>query len=584
MTEAVEAVPGILVEYDAAIAMDDGLELRADVFRPAAEGRYPVILTHGPYGKNLHFSEGFAHMWERLSAGHPDALAGSSNRYQVWETVDPEKWVPDGYVCVRVDSRGAGRSPGYLDIFSARETRDFRDCIEWAGVQHWSNGKVGLLGISYYAMNQWQVAALAPPHLAAICPWEGAVDFYRDFNRHGGILNTFVTHWYPHQVATVQHGVGERGARDPNTGALVAGPETLSEEELAANRADSPGELLARPLDGAYHRERSGRPDLIRVPVLSAGNWAHPLHSRGNVEAFGQLPGPDAWLELHGLEHWTEFYTDRGVALQKRFFGHFLRGEDTGWEQQPKVLLHLREVDGSFTSRAEQEWPLARTEWTRLHLDLDEQRLDVEPAADGTCAFDATGPGVTFRTAPLTERTEITGPIAATLTVSSSTEDADLFLVLRVFDPDGDDVTFRSAVDPAGVVAFGWLRASHRRLDPGRSQPHRPYHTHDEIRPLTPSEPVTVEVEVWPTSVVIPAGYTLGLTILGRDLAFEGDGPWPEFNGVPMRGNGVFLHDHPDDRPPETFGGTTTLHVGPEGGCSILLPVIPNATRAPGGP
>jgi putative CocE/NonD family hydrolase len=121
--------------------------------------------------------------------------AGSSNRYQNWETADPEKWVPDGYVCVRVDSRGAGRSPGYLDIFSAQETRDYYECIEWAGTQPWSNGKVGLLGISYYAISQWLVAALQPPHLAAICPWEGASDYYREFTHHGGILDTFVSVW-----------------------------------------------------------------------------------------------------------------------------------------------------------------------------------------------------------------------------------------------------------------------------------------------------------------------------------------------------------------------------------------------------
>src|ERR1700753_2046434 len=172
------------IEWDVPITMDDGLVLRADVFRPDTDGRFPLIMTHGPYAKGLAFQEGFAFAWANLEREHPDALAGSSNRYQNWETVDPEKWVPDGYVVVRVDCRGAGRSPGFLDIFSAQETRDYYECIEWAGVQPWSNGKVGLLGISYYAVNQWQVAALRPPHLAAICPWEGASDYYRELHRH----------------------------------------------------------------------------------------------------------------------------------------------------------------------------------------------------------------------------------------------------------------------------------------------------------------------------------------------------------------------------------------------------------------
>jgi len=174
-------------------------------------------------------------MWKSLSIKYPDAVSGTSNKYQNWETVDPEKWVPDGYVCIRVDSRGAGCSPGRLDIFSPRETQDYYECIEWAGSQLWSNGKVGLLGISYYAVNQWQVAALRPPHLAAICPWEGASDYYREFAYHAGILDTFASVWYPVQVSAVQHGGGGRGDRNPNTGNLIAGPDGLSQEELAAN-------------------------------------------------------------------------------------------------------------------------------------------------------------------------------------------------------------------------------------------------------------------------------------------------------------------------------------------------------------
>lgn len=174
-----EVRDGMRIDWDIPIEMDDGTALRADVFRPVDDGRYPVIMTHGPYAKGLAFQDGYPEQWAALSTKDPDVVAGSSNRYQNWETVDPENWVPDGYACIRVDSRGAGRSPGYLDILSSRETQDYFQSVEWAGTQPSSNGKVGLLGISYYAINQWQVAALQPPHLAAICPWEGGNDFYR---------------------------------------------------------------------------------------------------------------------------------------------------------------------------------------------------------------------------------------------------------------------------------------------------------------------------------------------------------------------------------------------------------------------
>lgn len=563
------------IDWDVPIAMDDGTVLRADVFRPD-DDRHPVLMTHGPYGKGLAFQEGFAGMWRVIEAKYPDVPRGSSNKYQNWEAVDPDKWVPDGYACVRVDSRGAGRSPGYLDPLSARETRDFYECVEWAGTQPWSNGKVGLLGISYYAMNQWQVAALRPPHLAAICPWEGASDFYRDVSRHGGVLHTFIAEWFPQQVGSVQHGVGKRGPVNPNTGDLVAGPVTLPPEELEANRADMAVEIRARPLDDNWYRERSPDLENISVPVLSAANWAHALHTRGNFEGYMRAGSASKWLEVHGLEHYAEFYTDYGVALQKRFFGHFLAGLDTGWDQQPPVWLRVRKADGGFLDRGEQEWPLARTQWTKFYLAPGSGSLSGSPLPSPDAKpFGAAGDGLTFTTPPLAEDTEVTGPAAAKLFVSSSTTDADIFIVLRVLDPAGHDVTFVSGLDPAGVVATGWLRASHRKLDHERSLPYRPWHPHDETWPLVPGQPAELDVEIWPTSVVVPAGYRIAVTVLGRDFEFAGAGPWPQVYGIDMKGLGVFLHNDPADRPPAVFAGRTTLHAGPESQSYVLLPVIP---------
>src|ERR671934_1989749 len=164
-----ETRDGMRIDWDVPITVDDGLVLRADVFRPIREGRYPVILSYGPYGKWLHFEDLYTDQWRRMADQHPDVVAGSSNKYQNWEVVDPEKWVPNGYACVRVDSRGAGRSPGRLDPLSPRETRDLYECIEWAGTRDWSNGRVGLAGISYFAMNQWQGAPPQPPPLAPPC-------------------------------------------------------------------------------------------------------------------------------------------------------------------------------------------------------------------------------------------------------------------------------------------------------------------------------------------------------------------------------------------------------------------------------
>ena len=561
------------VDWDVPIEMDDGLVLRADVFRPEQDGRYPVILSYGPYAKGLAFQEGYPSAWQRMVAEHPDVAYGSTNRYQNWEVVDPEKWVPEGYVCVRVDSRGAGRSPGFIDHFSPRETQDFYGCIEWAGVQPWSNGKVGLNGISYYAINQWHVASLQPPHLAAMCIWEGAADWYRDMTHHGGIVSTFWANWYDMQVKTVQHGLGERGPRSRITEQLVCGDVTLPDRELQKNRADFGDEILAHPLDDDYHKARSPKWDKVTVPFLSAANWGgQGLHPRGNFEGFVRAASRDKWLEAHGIEHWTHFYTDYGRNLQLRFFDFHLKGKKNGWDRQPRVLLQVRHLD-KFVERAENEWPLARTKWTRFFLAKDFQLKSGSGGDSGSVTFDALGDGVTFLSEPVKNPTEITGPIAAKLTISSSTSDADLFLVFRVFAPDLREITFQGAIDPHTPIAQGWLRASHRKLDPKLSTEYRPYHTHDEEQPLKKDQPVEVQVELWPTSIVVPAGYRLALSVRGRDYE------WQKSTGAKLsnfknelRGCGPFLHDDPRDRPASVFGGRTTLHL--KDSC-LLLPVIP---------
>src|SRR5436190_12201245 len=292
------------VEWDVPIAMDDGVVLRADVFRPLGAGRHPVILSYGPYAKGLSFQEGYKANWARLIKAAPEVLNGSSNKYQNWELVDPEKWVPDGYACVRIDSRGAGRSSGYLDVWSPREAEDLYHCVEWAGTQHWSNGKVGINGISYYAMNQWQVGALKPPHLAALCIWEGSSDYYRELCRHGGILSDFLSSWYPRQVPSVQHGVGERGARSSITGEPVAGPLNLTDDELKKNRADCDGEAQRHRLIDDYHQSRLPQFEDIETPLFSAANWGGMgLHPRGNFEGFLRAGSKQKWLEVHGDTH-----------------------------------------------------------------------------------------------------------------------------------------------------------------------------------------------------------------------------------------------------------------------------------------
>ncbi len=569
---------GMRIDWNVGLRMQDGALLRADVYRPVADGQYPVILSYGCYAKGLAYQEGYAAQWNKMVADHPEILQGSTNKYQNWEVADPERWVPRRYALVRVDSRGAGWSQGVFDPMQPLETDDAVEWVEWAGTQPWSNGKVGMLGISYYSVMQWRIAERHPKHLAAIIPWEGYNDFYRDYLRHGGILSEFPKRWAAIQATTVQYGVGERARKNPNTGVSVAGPVTLPVDELADNILDTWQEAAKRPLCDAWYAART--PDLskVTVPLLSCANWGgQGIHPRGNFNGYLEASSPQKWLEVHGDSHWSLFSAGYGLALQQRFFDYYLHGIDNGWSTTPPVMLNVRHPGERFVLRAEHEWPIARTQWTKLFLDPVNKSLTATAVARAcTVEYDASGDGVTFWTAPFEHATEITGPMAAKLFVSSSTEDADLFLIVRVFDPDGNEVTFMGSTDPNTPIANGWLRASHRRLDPKRSTPYRPYHPHDRAEPLTPGQTYQCDVEIVPSCIVVPKGWRAALTIRGKDYRYEG--ALSDFGKTfcyATRGTGGMTHNDAGDRPMEVFGGHVTLHAGGEQDAYLLLPIIP---------
>jgi predicted acyl esterase len=312
--------------------------------------------------------------------------------------------------------------------------------------------------------------------------------------------------------------------------------------------------------------------------MLSAGNWGgQNLHLRGNVEAFVHAASNAKWLELHGVAHWTHFYTDYGVGLQKRFFAHYLKGEDNGWERTQRVILNIRHIPERYVQRTADAWPLPESVWTKLHFDPARMRLSATPPAESTAIeYDPMGPGLTFESDALEAPMEITGPMVARVAVAGSALDVDLFLIVRVFDPDGHEVTFQGAVDPNTPISQGWLRLSHRKTDPIRSEPYRPWRPHDELLPVVPGEVYTVDVEIWPSCIVIPPGYSLAVTIKGSDYVYEGAlSEFAKTFHYANRGVGPYTHADPDDRPPEIFGKPVSLHLGGDREGWILLPVIP---------
>jgi uncharacterized protein len=536
--------PQLTLDKNVAIEVRDGTVLRGDVYRPSQPGQYPVILTHGPYGKDIHFKDFNEHAF---------ALVQERGPFMNWETVNPEWWVPQGYVVVRVDERGTGRSPGRMALFSPQEHQDFFDVIEWAGIQSWSNGKVGLLGISYYAIGQWHVAALRPPHLAAIVAWEGAVDIYRDWAYHGGILsNVFTDAWWPRQITANQSALD--GA--PNPGVAVSG------------NADLPGDLREHPLLDEYFEARTADLAQIDVPLLSAGNWAgYALHLRGNIEGYLAAGTDRKWLEVHSGNHFAPFYSDESRAYQKRFLDRWLCDNVEAWAEPPVKLFIRRPGGGEF--RYENEWPIARTEWTKLNLDATQGSLSVESVErSGKVTYEAPAGGTVFYSSPFAADTEITGPLALNVWVEAGVSDIDLFVTVLNIGPDGKEVLFEDASGNQGPVVKGWLRLSHRALDADASAPWRPVHPHTSAVPLQPGEKVLACVEILPTSMVFERGHRLGLAIESHDRA------------EPSR----FLHDDPIDRAPSVFAGANTIHTGRDHESFLLVPVIPSATREEAAP
>ncbi|HLH78285.1 MAG TPA: CocE/NonD family hydrolase [Candidatus Binataceae bacterium] len=566
-----ETLLEMVVERDIEITMRDGARLRANRFRPSTEGRYPTILTLGPYGKDVHLSSFMPSVWEGLQRDAPEIFENSSGKYMSFERPDPERWVPHGYVVIHVDSRGAGKSPGKLDANSPAEYDDLYDAIEWAGVQDVSNGKVGMLGISYYAASQWNVAALRPPHLAAILPWQGTWDFYRGRTRQGGIFNNgFVESWLARSVYGDQYGNPDCRLIDLYTGQPNSAVVKLSAEELRANRVDYIANILAHPLLDDWYAQRIPKLERIEIPALIVANWGGlGLHLSGTVDGFNRINSLEKWLKIQSHSYFMTFFIPQSFELQRRFFDRYLKGLDNGWEREPRVEVTVRGPgDTVHRTIIDEQWPLSNTRWTRFYLDAADRSLKMRrPGARASVTYAALSEGVAFTTAPLEHELEFAGPIKAQLQVSCDRPDMDMFATLCAFGPDGKEMTFAASTEPRTPVSQGWLRVTQRKVDPWRSTEYQPFHPFDEYAPLEPGKVYQIEVEIWAASLYLPVGSRITLVLQGKD--FERDG----IHG-PGSGSGTFLHNHPQDRDPARFSGNHTIYTGGPRDSYLLLPVI----------
>lgn len=518
----------LITEHDAPIALRDGTALRANVYRPTGDGPFPVLVCAHPYGKDklpeiTRLGSSFSFQYRALRQTGPIRFSTLTS----WEAPDPAWWTAQGYVVVNCDLRGAGTSAGVGDLLSTQEGQDVYDVVEWAAAQPWSNGAVGMIGVSYLAISQYEGAAQRPPHLRAIVPWEGMTDPYRDLLRPGGIQETgFVKLW--------------------STG-LKRNRLTFS---LGAENAK-------HPVRDEFWR--SLVPDLsaIDVPTLLCASFSdNNLHSRGSFRAFQHISSAVKHVYTHRGGKWATFYSEEARRAQLAFLDRHLRGSDAA--QLPPVRLEVRESrDVIARVRDETTWPPASTQWTSLHL--SSTGLATEPATvGGSIAFGTRAGGARFGwTVPVA--TEITGPMALRLFVEvAGADDVDLYVGAEKW-RGTDYVPFEGSYGfGRDRVATGWMRASMRALDADASQPHEPVPGYTRPEPLRPGEIVQVDIPLGPSATVFRAGEQLRLVVAGRWL-------WPR---NPLTGQFPAAYE----KGPH---GTCTLHWGPRHPARLLVPVIP---------
>ena len=481
---------GMIVERDVMIPMRDGIRLCADIFRPVDEQPVPPIIGWTPYGKHVPIRP------ERyFDVGIHD---GDLSPYTPFEAPDPTYWVPQGYAIVIVEVRGTWKSEGDALFLAPEEMDDIYDTIEWAAAQPWSSGKVGMSGVSYLAVMQWRIAELNPPHLAAINPWEGYTDSYRDTIKHGGIPDS----WF-------------RPAMYKRWG---TGGQKL--EDLAK-------EAAAHPFFDDYWETKNTKFDQIKVPAFVVSSWTDQgLHTRGTLKGFEKIASEQKWLYVHGDKKWRNYYLPESLAKLKVFFDHFLKGVDNEISQWPRVQYLVRDRTLIGTLRGSSDWPLPETEYRPLFLDAASGSLQgSQPGTASQVSYNSVAEdgdpaqAVTFDY-KFEKYTELVGHMKLKLWVAAAdADDMDLFVGIQKFDNFGNEVTFPYFMQfNDGVVALGWLRVSHRELDPEQSTPYQPFLLHRREQKLTPGEIVPVEIEIWPSGTAFHPGDTLRVVVQGSDI------------------------------------------------------------------
>ena len=527
----------LVFEKDTAVTLRDGVTIYTDIFRPVGDGPFPVIISWSPYGKNSGPSR-FYTILRTFAAVDQRKLSGLMK----WEAVDPARWCPQGYAVCHPDARGAKNSEGDIQFFGEQEGRDIHDVIEWLAAQPWCNGKVGMAGNSWLAVSQWFAAAERPPHLAAIAPWEGMSDIYRNTLAPGGIDDSGFLN------AVMKGLTGHQKAESPELG------------------------LRRHPLFDDYWQTKAAKVEQATVPAYVVASYSNTVHASGTFSAWRRLGSEQKWLRIHNTLEWTDFYDEAYQQDLLRFFDHFLKGAENGWERTPQVRYALLDLEGGdIVNRPASQFPPPGVTNTPFYLDSRARRLTTAaPSGEVTCGYNAeSGKGQVEFNVAFDRETEIVGHPKVKLWVEADGhDDMDLFVFLQKLDRKGRHLAVQTNGANVPIVrlltlftatvfkyqaAPGRLRVSLRKLDPKLSTPDVPVHSLTEPEKLRPGQIFPVEIPLYPVGLLLHSGEQLRLIVTGHTIM-----------GAPMPGSA---------KPKTDNHGRHIIHTGGKYDSHLVLPI-----------
>jgi predicted acyl esterase len=496
------AIPvDIVFEKDVPVVMRDGVTIYVDILRPAGAERVPVLIAWSPYGKSQGTTPGVTSLYDMLGMDN-GMLSGLAK----FEAPDPAYWCAHGYAVCNPDPRGIAYSDGDCAMFGRQEGQDCHDLIEWLAVQNWCSSKVAMSGTSYLAISQWFTAAEQPPHLAAINPVEGFSDVYRDLVMRGGMPDL---------------GFAERLRRN------YVGKNQREDNSLEAQRF---------PLINDLWEDKIPRFDRINVPAFVVASYSNTLHTAGTFRAWRRMASTQKWLRIHNIQEWPDYYDAANVEDLRRFFDHFLKGADNGWEETPRVRYAVHDLEGGDrVNQPANRFPPEGVVNTRYYLHGGPRTLSTAaPPHEVPAVYDAEAePGLVSFTVRFDVETVMVGyPKAHLWVAANGADDMDLFVLVQKLNAQGShlqqftvpnqgarllDITERGASVLRYKGSNGRLRVSARRLDATLATDEVPAHSFDRVEKLGPSEIVDIEIDLFPIGLVFYPGEQLRLVISAKN-------------------------------------------------------------------